>query len=235
VQNPGADLSRGAAAPTLAATMIISHRLRCIFFAIPKTGTHSVRQALRRHMAEDDLEQVGLFVQKRFPFEQLKDVRHGHLSVRQIAPVIGPEIFGSYFKFGFVRNPYARFVSYCAFMGRETGHFEQAPREFMHWILFRERPDGHILFRPQHEFLIGEDGALAVDFVGRNETMQASYDAVCARLAIDSETLGRVNPSKHGAWLDYYDQTLLEGVADYYRRDFELFNYALDPRASLLA
>lgn len=215
--------------------MIISHRLRCIFFAIPKTGTHSVRQALRRHLAEDDLEQVGLFVQKRFPFEALKDIRHGHLSARQIAPVLGPEIFGAYFKFAFVRDPFERFVSYCAFMGREHGQFERSPREFMHWILFRERPDAHVLFRPQHEFLIGEDGALAVDYVGRNETMQASYDAVCARLGIAAEPLGRANASQHRHHAEYYDAALVDGVVNYYRRDFELFNYPTTLRAGISA
>ena len=215
--------------------MIISHRLRCIFFAIPKTGTHSVRQALRRHMADDDLEQVGLFVQKRFPFEALKDIRHGHLSVRQIAPVIGAETFAAYFKFAFVRNPFERFVSYCAFMGRETGDFERAPREFMHWILFERRPEQHVLFRPQHEFLIDEHGAIAVDYVGRNESMQAGYDAVCTRLGIARETLGRANASKHQAYASYYDRALINGVIDTYRRDFTLFDYPLLPRANLPA
>ena len=44
--------------------MIISHQHRFIFAAVPKTGTHSVRQALREHMSEEDIEQVGLFVAK---------------------------------------------------------------------------------------------------------------------------------------------------------------------------
>ena len=41
------------------AAMIISNRHRFIFFAVPKTGTHSVRQALRPFLADDDMEQVG--------------------------------------------------------------------------------------------------------------------------------------------------------------------------------
>ena len=48
--------------------MIVSHRHRFIFAAVPKTGTHAVRQALREQMGDEDLEQVGLFVNKRFPW-----------------------------------------------------------------------------------------------------------------------------------------------------------------------
>ncbi len=48
--------------------VIVSHRHRFIFAAVPKTGTHSVRQALREQMGDEDVEQVGLFVNKRFPW-----------------------------------------------------------------------------------------------------------------------------------------------------------------------
>ena len=44
--------------------MIVSHLHRYIFVAMPKTGTHSVRQALREHLGPDGIEQVGLFVNK---------------------------------------------------------------------------------------------------------------------------------------------------------------------------
>ena len=44
--------------------MIISGLHKFIFVAIPKTGTHAVRRALRAHMGPEDSEQVGLFVLK---------------------------------------------------------------------------------------------------------------------------------------------------------------------------
>ena len=84
--------------------MIVSHRHRFIFAAVPKTGTHAVRQALREQMGETDLEQVGLFVHKRFPWADLAAIQHGHLSLRQVRPYLGEEAFGGYFKFAFVRK-----------------------------------------------------------------------------------------------------------------------------------
>jgi hypothetical protein len=205
--------------------MIISHRHRFVFVAVPKTGTHSVRQALREQLGPDDQEQVGLFVNKRLPDAQLAAVGHGHLGLAQVRPFLGEEAFAGYFKFAFVRNPFDRFVSYCAFMTRESGAFERSPRQVMYEILFRQRPVGHILFQPQHCLLVDADGKLLADEVGRVEQMQASYDRMCERIGIPSTTLGKVNGSSRGDWRRYYDTPLADGVAALYRRDLELFGY----------
>lgn len=205
--------------------MIISHRHRFIFAAIPKTGTHSVRQALREHMGPEDLEQVGLFVNKRFPWPELAAVQHGHFSLAEVHPFVGEPHFSEYLKFAFVRNPFDRFVSYCAFVTRDTDAFQRDPRAVMHHVLFRMRPMQHVLFQPQHGFLTGEDGQLLSDMVGRVEDMQASYDTIAARIGIPAATLGRVNTSSRAGYRDYYDDTLRDGVANLYQRDLELFGY----------
>lgn len=209
--------------------MIISHRHRFIFAAVPKTGTHSVRQALREHLGDEDVEQVGLFVNKRFPWQDLAAIQHGHLALRQVRPYLGEEAFAGYFKFAFVRNPFDRFVSYCAFMLRGGEVFQQQPREAMRHFLFAEPPEGHILFQPQAWLLVDEDGKTPLaDAVGRVEDMQGSYDAICARIGIPSRPLDRVNGSKHGDYRQYYDQALIDGVAARYAQDLELFGYSFE-------
>lgn len=206
--------------------MIISHQHRFVFVAIPKTGTHSVRQALREHLGPDDIEQVGLFVNKRFPFDELARIKHGHLSLTQVRPFLGERHFTEYFKFAFVRNPFDRFVSYCAFMTRDNGAFNRDPRAVMRHVLFEVRPLEHILFQPQHRLLVDEAGNLSSDYIGRVEQMQASYDEICARVGIPGAVLGQVNSSRRSSYRDYYDQPLIDGVAELYRRDLELFDYA---------
>lgn len=211
--------------------MIVSHRHRFIFAAVPKTGTHAVRQALREQMGDEDVEQVGLFVDKRFPWADLAAIRHGHLSLRQVRPHLGQEAFAAYFKFAFVRNPFDRFVSYCAFMLRGGDLFEQRPRDVMHHMLFVEPPEQHILFQPQASLLVDEDGTtLLTDMVGQVEDMQASYDTVCARIGIAPRPLDRVNGTSHGDYRRYYDQTLADGVAARYALDLNLFGYTFDGR-----
>ena len=208
--------------------MIISHSHRYIFFAIPKTGTHSVRQALREHLGEQDLEQVGLFVKKRFPFPEFANIQHGHISTQQIRPVLGNEVFDAYTKFAFVRNPFDRFVSYCAFMSRGTPIFDTEPLRYMKYVIREQRPLEHLLFQPQHQMVTNAAGELELDIVGRNETMQASYDEICARVGLPAATLERVNASSHRPWQEYYDRELVGWVSELYQRDLELFNYRFD-------
>ena len=209
--------------------MIVSHRHQFIFAAVPKTGTHAVRQALREQMGEGDLEQVGLFVDRRFPWEELAGIRHGHLSLRQVRPHLGEAAFGAYVKFAFVRNPFDRFVSYCAFMLRDGDVFQRRPRDVMRHFLFQQPPEQHILFQPQASLLADEDGkTLLTDQFGRVEEMQASYDSLCARIGIAARPLDRVNASTHGDYRLYYDKQLIDGVAARYAQDIELFGYSFE-------
>lgn len=205
--------------------MIVSHLHRYLFVAMPKTGTHSVRQALREHLGPDDIEQVGLFVNKRFPFDEIAQLQHGHLSVRQVRPYLGDAVCDEYFKFTFVRNPFDRFVSYCAFMTRQQGAFDRDPQGTMRRILFELRPMDHVHFQPQYTLLTNDAGALEMDFIGRVERMQDDYDAICARIGIPSRPLDRVNSSRRGDYRQYYDRALMEGVAALYRGDLERFGY----------
>jgi hypothetical protein len=204
--------------------MIVSALHKFIFVAIPKTGTHSVRQALRQHLGPRDMEQVGLFVKREFPIADLARLQHGHLSLQQVRHYFPSEEFKSLFKFGFVRNPFDRFISYCAFMTRAEGQFERNPHAVMRRFIDNP-PPRHVLFQGQHSFVTDETGALLSDYIGRVEEMQASYDEICGRIGIPSGKLEKVNPSKRNEYRQYYDEELIDGVAKLYARDLELFGY----------
>jgi hypothetical protein len=205
--------------------MIISYLHKFIFVAIPKTGTHAIRQALREQMGPDDEEQVKLFVDKTLRTSELAALQHGHISLQQLKPHMAADQFARFCKFAFVRNPFDRFVSYCSFITRERGDFDRDPRAVMRHFLFAAPPERHILFAPQHVFVTGEDGQLLADEIGRVEQMQESFDRICARLGIASRALDRVNSSRRGDYRQYYDQQLIDGVAARYARDLELFGY----------
>ena len=205
--------------------MIISHKHRFIFFAVPKTGTHSIRQALRPHLDSGDEEQVRLFEQHSFSQPELKAVGHGHLSVQQVRPVLGAETFDRYFKFAFVRNPWDRFISFCAFISRATGRFEDDPHGFMARMIHSPPPLQQMLYQPQAALLTDQDGRLAMDFVGRVEDMEQDYQRICQHLQLEARPLEQVNSSRHRPYVDYYSPQLRDVVAEKYQQDIEMFGY----------
>lgn len=205
--------------------MIISHRHKFIFFAVPKTATHTIRQALRKHLAVNDWEQQTLFGEQYLPIPELAALKHGHISVRELKRHLPDDTWDTYFKFAFVRNPYDRFVSACFFLNRKTANFETSAVAFMKDALRRPRFQQRALGRPQADFLTDSSGKLALDHVGRYETLQESFDEICHRIGISSSDLSRKNVSQHSSHTKYYDQELKEQVADFYGDDLRLFSY----------
>jgi hypothetical protein len=205
--------------------MILSHKHRFIFFAVPKTGTHAVRFALREHLGETDEEQVQLFVQKALPYPEIARIRHGHIRWDEIRRVLSDDVWDGYFKFAFVRNPWERFVSYCAFMHRGTDAFSRDPRELMRSVLDNPEHRQRVVFQPQHQFICDADGKIMVDHLGRQETMQDSYNVIADRIGVPRQELERKNASSHGPWRDYYDDELKHRVAELYARDIDVFGY----------
>lgn len=205
--------------------MIVSHQHRFIFFAVPKTATHTIRQALRVHMGPDDWEQQKLFGKQSLPIPELARIQHGHISARQIRPHLDADIWDTYFKFGLVRNPYDRFVSTCFFLQRDNPNFASSATQVMKKALRKARFRDRVLVKPQYLQLTDDDGAVQLDYVGRYETLQQSYDEICNRLNLRTTRLSRNNTSLHKTFSDYYDDELKQLVQDLYAQDLQMFGY----------
>lgn len=205
--------------------MIISHRHKFIFFAVPKTATHTIREALRQHTGPDDWEQQVLFGEQFLPIPQLARLHHGHISAQEIRPHLEAEIWDTYFKFAFVRNPFDRFVSCCFFLNREDPNFEDTAVAFMKERLQRTRFQQRVLVRPQYRQLCTADGEIALDYVGRYEDLQESYNTICERVGLPVSELSKKNSSEHSGYTRYYDDDLRHRVAEFYKEDLRIFSY----------
>lgn len=206
--------------------MIISHQHKYIFFAVPKTATHAVREALREHKAEQDWEQQMLFGKQRIPIANIAAIEHGHITAREISAVLDQEQWASYFKFAFVRNPFDRFVSACAFLNRGNDQFKQRPTEWMKVAMTRPQFRQRVLIRAQTEQLLNRDGSPAMNFVGRYEVLQASLNELFAHLKLPEHTLAVRNASEHHHYHDYIDADLERQLTQFYAADLAHFNYS---------
>lgn len=215
--------------------MIVSHRHRFIFFAVPRTGTHAIRTALRDLLDPDDWEQQSLTERVRLPVPALARIGHGHITFRQARACLPEAMWRQYFKFACVRNPYARFVSACAMLNRRNPNYAGNETSFMKRAMRVPRFRGRALVRPQWDMLVDERGALGMDFVGRYESLQQSFDEACRRLGIAPPALTSGNATDHGPIVDYYDDELLDAVTAFYRPDFDALGYPAAASAEALS
>ena len=209
--------------------MIISHRHRFIFFAVPRTGTHAIRTALDPVLGEDDWQQQSLTAQVRLPVPALARFNHGHLTLRQIRASLPSTVWQDYFKFAFVRNPYDRFVSVCAMLNKRNPGYRGRETAFMKRALTIPRFRQRILVRPQVDMLVDESGKLGMDHVGRYETLQRSFAVICGQIGIAESGLEQSNATEHEAYTTYFDDELTPAVTAFYRRDFEILGYETTP------
>lgn len=209
--------------------MIISHRHRFLFIAVPRVATRALRQALTMQLDAMDWQQQNLFASYRLPVPDLAAAEHGHLSVRDIRPRLPEELWNGYLKFAFVRDPFERFVdSYLSLeQTRDAPQAEVTAR--MKRALGTERFRQRRLTLPQSRFLVDDEGRLATDFIGRFETLESSWEELCRRLGLEEVALARRRAPERRDWARYYDPELAEMVAEYYRDDLENFGYAERP------
>ena len=243
--------TRGACAPAIAAIcyasgpagaklecerfsfVIVSHRHRFVFLAVPRTATHAVRAALAPALGDEDWQQEALLSGSRSPLPPLARIGHGHVSAREAEAHLPASVWRRYFKFAFVRDPYDRFVSICAMLNKRHGAWAGRETAFMKLALATPRFRARVLAHPQSRLLEAEAG---VDFVGRFETLQCSFNEVCRRVGIAAAPpLPQVNQASHRPYHTYYDDALVEAVTRFYQDDFTAFGYPPSASAGALA
>ena len=202
----------GAPAPryTDPADNVISHEYRCVFIHVPKTGGQSIKK--------DIFGRVG----------------GRHARVRHVEKPPG------YFSFAFVRNPWDRLCSafyflndggtgndldtrlYERYLRKYSGDFEHFVEDFV--------KDGNVddvlHLKPQTRFVCDHENRVAVDYLGRFETMEADYQFLRGKLGLpERRTLEQLNASRHGRYMDIYSEDMIQIVAEIYRDDISVLGY----------
>jgi hypothetical protein len=227
---------------------MICRAFNCIFVHIPKTAGRSVEMYFMNKLGldrENDSDRA------RFLIIDNDDPARGteklsHLSAAEYVQCghITQAEFTSYYKFSFVRNPWARLVSeyrYRSFLSHKS---------FKDFVMNKLPSPGwddkyrHIM--PQTEMLYDGDGTLLVDFVGKFERLDQDFEQVCKHLGFENSSLSHINSSdktsrelrrklrnfihRNGEadlrdYVDFYDDETREFVSTLYRKDIDNFGY----------
>jgi hypothetical protein len=208
--------------------MIFSSSRKFIFFAVPKTGTHSVREALRPALTGGDWEQQMLTDRMLSPLPSIASIGHGHISYRQLCEAVEPDVVASQFTFAIVRHPIDRFMSVCAFLARTDPSYEQDPLSWCRTAFERDRFRQRILVRPQTELLVNAAGELAIDFIGRYENLQTDLNSVLSRLDLPAVTLKARNVTQNEKPILERDPSFVRKLKEFYAEDFRLLSFDRD-------
>lgn len=235
---------------------MISHPHKCIFVHIPKAAGQSVESVFVELNNLTWENRSGLLLKPNHNIK-LGPPRLAHLKASEYTQCghVPENIFQTYFKFSFVRNPWARLVSEYNYR-RQHGDaiYLQPFNEFVLNAFPTDDKDDYINAKdyyrhvmPQWKFLYSNSGECLVDFIGRFESLQTDFDKVCNKLGIGAMNLPHKNrtlsglpyykakllslikadkPTKH--YSQYYNKEAREYVAQYYAKDIELFGYSFD-------
>ena len=208
--------------------MIFSISRQFVFFAVPKTGTHAVREQLRPLLAEGDWEQQLLTGRMLSPIIQLANIGHGHVSYRQLASAVGEEVLSDMRCFAFVRHPIDRFISACAFLARTDPSYNSDPIGWAQRAFSRSQFRNRVLIRPQTEMLTDASGELAMSYIGRYESLQADLNAILSHLDVSSAALAQRNVTQNQKPLIASSSSFIDELKDFYEADFRLLGYDQD-------
>lgn len=220
--------------------MIISHKHKFIYVAIPKTGSQSIRQILNpfaditsRHLHDD-------------PYYHHTRAK----SLRDHFKKNGWD-WDEYFKFTMVRNPWAHLVSKWKYIN-QTVYFHENKIEHVnepfakrskqlltkldfdfnnfvvYWRDANPQSVKHIdmmWYCDQIEWILDNEDNNLLDYIGKVENFHESVDHITDKIGIPQQQIPHKNKTNHKHYTEYYNDTTRRIVAEKSAKDIEYFNY----------
>jgi hypothetical protein len=211
---------------------MISHKYRCIFVEVPKTGSTSIRSILgippKPHQniweMKYDLEH---YWTRYYGLGNRLLASFYLLLSPQKRKAVGRRQFESYFKFGFVRNPWDRAVS--LYERREGLQMKEKMSfdDFIDWMRYSSSTCVHpVPHRYQLDWFVDPHGRVVVDFIGRFETVEKDWAFIARKLGLSPQLphLNK-NPQRKKHYTEYYTARTRSIVAERFSQDIEYFGY----------
>jgi Sulfotransferase family len=222
--------------------MIINHSHKFVFVHVPKAAGTSVTRTLSALTRYCDQEIGGTpFGESVQPFFNRRFGLRKHSPARDIIRIMGAETWEKYFSFSFVRNPFDRLVSSYYFLKSWSGVPEnflksfikiQTLDEFLESDLWTEGSGPDNIFMPQFQWLTHAEGNnLAIDFLGKTETLSKDLATIGSRIGINLglSDPAHLNKSPKYDKKEYWDKKLIERITKRYAQDFYRFDYKMIP------
>jgi hypothetical protein len=139
------------------------------------------------------------------------------------------EQYRNYFKFAFVRNPWARAYSwYKNVIGDEKHRQGYRITEGTSFNEFLRRFAGRGMLKPQTYWITGFNGSIPLDYIGRFESLKKDFEEICRYLRITPLVLPHKGRGSGDDYHQHYDKDSMDLVSTVYRCDIEEFGYSFE-------
>lgn len=208
--------------------MVISHSKKFLFVHNYKVAGTSLRRSLRRFdvksWLKSPLQDKWLMISGQAPkiFSYNFPTHDTALELKEKLPT---EVFDSYYKFGFVRNPWDWQVSLYYFMLKNKKHYQHelisSMKDFDEYIRWRVKNE----VRLQKRFFFDNDGTCIVDYIGKIENLEEELQKIGDTLGVKLR-MHHLNKSRDdNKYKKMYTQETLDMVTKAFAEDIETFGY----------
>nr|WP_321452382.1 sulfotransferase family 2 domain-containing protein [uncultured Carboxylicivirga sp.] len=217
---------------------MISHKYKCIFIHLPKTGGESITSFF-----DDNDRNIAK-----------------HANALQIREYVGEKIWNEYFKFTIVRNPYEQAVSMYSHLRKPLYQKNEIYKKYGKTILNpilackvalrknfpsyckkiykrdykyieKDRQWNINYFSPYLDWITDSDGNIIIDYIGRFENLTEEINHIFKVINKDHQTIPVHNKSNHTHYSTYYNQDARKIINQHYNKDIKYFSYTFDDQS----
>lgn len=226
---------------------MISHKYKCIFIHIPKCAGTSIETAFghfdnhsgrggQDHRTIRAIEKPFISQDAFNSIENTKEVYYrlkhqydGSVSNPRNKNIVTKNQYNSYFKFTFIRNPWARAFSWYKNVMRDEIHLKN------HGITnqtsfndFLKLFAGSRKLKPQLYWIKNFKGSIPLDYIGRFENLTEDFQEICKILNVKNITLPHKIKGSNEDYYQYYNENSKKIILDTYKNEIKMFGYSFD-------
>ncbi|MCF6409084.1 sulfotransferase family 2 domain-containing protein [Pseudalkalibacillus salsuginis] len=207
--------------------MIISHKYKFIFLKTKKTAGTSIEISLSRYCGDKDIITPIMFEDEKIRADlgkypqnyQIGQINfYNHDSANKIKSLIGEDIWDSYYKFCFDRNPWDKVISLYYFLVKDPK--KESFDEFL------ERKG----YKYAYNFPIYTiNNKSVVDYLGKYENLESDLKSICNKISLPFD--GWLPNAKgnfrknHQHYSTQYNKHQREVIHNFFKKEIELLNY----------